>query len=271
MLRDFDHGRPAAGACTGADGALPCDAVPDFDPPDFDPPDFDPPDFDPKDKSLGGHRERLRRRFLDGGEAALPDYELLELILFASSPRGDVKPAAKRLIAEFGSLGSVLAASPADLLRTKGVGLAAAAAIKAAAAGGVRLARQEASARPVLNNYRNVVGFCRAAMGREPVEQFRVLFLDKQNRMIGDEIVQRGTVDHTPVYPREVAHRALDRGATAIVLVHNHPSGNPAPSDADIRMTKSLKEALSPIGITVLDHLIVSAEGDTSFRTLGLL
>ena len=256
MLRDFDHGWPESGPFRGAESALHRDAV---------------PDFDPKDKSLGGHRERLRSRFLDGGADALPDYELLELILFAASPRGDVKPAAKRLIAEFGSLGNVLAASPADLLRTEGIGPAAAAAIKAAAAAGVRLTRQEASGRPVLNNYRKVVGFCRAAMGREPVEQFRVLYLDKRNRMIDDEIVQRGTVDHTPVYPREVAHGALNRGATAVLLVHNHPSGNPAPSEADIRMTNSLKDALAPIGVVVLDHLIVSAEGDTSFRSLGLL
>ena len=256
MLRDFDHGWPASGPNKGGENAPDRDSA---------------PDFDPKDKSLGGHRERLRRRFLDGGETALADYELLELILFAASPRGNVKPAAKRLLEEFGSVASVLAASPEDLQRTEGIGLAAAAAIKAAAAAGVCLTRQEASARPVLNNYRKVIAFCRAAMGREPVEQFRVLYLDKQNRMIDDEIVQRGTVDHTPVYPREVAHGALNRGATAVLLVHNHPSGNPAPSDADIRMTKSLKEALSPIGVIVLDHLIVSAEGDTSFRSLGLL
>ena len=246
MLRDFNHGWPESGPFKGAEGVLRRDAV---------------PDFDPKDKSLGGHRERLRSRFLDGGADVLPDYELLELILFAASPRGDVKPAAKRLIAEFGSIGNVLAASPADLLRTEGIGPAAAAAIKAAAAAGVRLTRREVSGRPVLNNYRKVVGFCRAAMGREPVEQFRVLYLDKRNRMIDDEIV----------HPREVAHGALNRGATAVMLVHNHPSGNPAPSEADIRMTKSLTEALAPIGVVVLDHLIVSAEGDTSFRSLGLL
>ncbi len=254
MLRDLAHSWPQTG--TETEPAPHHDAV---------------PDFDPKDKSLGGHRERLRQRFLDGGEAALPDYELLELILFASSPRGDVKPAAKRLIAEFGSLGNVLAASPADLLRTRGVGTAAAAAIKAAAAAAVRLTRQEASARPVLNNYQRVVDFCRAAMGRETVEQFRVLYLDKRSRMIEEEMVQRGTVDHTPVYPREVAHRALEHGATAVILVHNHPSGNTTPSKADIRITKTLKEALAPIGIDVLDHLIVSAEGDSSFRALGLL
>jgi len=229
------------------------------------------PDFDPKDKSLGGHRERLRQRFLEGGEAALPDYELLELILFASSPRGDVKPAAKQLLRDFGSLAAVLSASPADLMRTKGIGLAATAAIKAAAAAGVRMARQELSGRPLLRNYEKTVAYCRAVMGRESIEQFRVFFLDKQNRLIDDQVVQRGTVDHTPVYPREVAHRALDLGATALILVHNHPSGDPTPSGADIRMTKTLSEALAPIGIKVLDHLIVAAEGDASFRTLGLL
>jgi len=223
------------------------------------------------DPSLRGHRDRLRQRFLDGGEAALPDYELLEIILFAGSPRADVKPVAKRVIAEFGSLANVLAAPVSDLARTEGVGQAGIAAIKAAQAAGIRLARQEASARPVLNNYQRVVDFCRAAMVREAVEEFRVLYLDKQNRMIADEIVQRGTVDHTPVYPREVAHRALNHGATAIILAHNHPSGDATPSNADIRMTKTLKDALAPLGITVLDHLIIAAEGDTSFRASGLI
>jgi len=223
------------------------------------------------DPSLRGHRDRLRQRFLDGGEAALPDYELLELILFAGSPRADVKPIAKRLITEFGSFANVLAAPVSDLARTVGVGQAGIAAIKAAQAAGIRLARTEASARPVLNNYQRVIDFCRAAMAREAVEEFRVLYLDKQNRMIADEIVQRGTVDHTPVYPREVAHRALNHGATAIILAHNHPSGDATPSNADIRMTKSLKDALAPLGITILDHLIIAAEGDTSFRATGLI
>lgn len=254
MLREFDPGWPAQNVSTVGDASF--DVV---------------PAFDPKDKSLGGHRERLRRRFLDGGEAALPDYELLELILFASSPRGDVKPTAKRLIQEFGSLANALAATPEDLLRTKGVGLAAAAAIKAAAAAGVRLARKEASDRPVLKNFQKVIDYCRAAMGRDAVEQFRVLYLDKQNRMIADEVVQRGTVDHTPVYPREVAHRALDHGATALILVHNHPSGDATPSGADISMTKALRDALSPIGIRILDHLVIASESDTSFKALGLI
>ena len=223
------------------------------------------------DPSLRGHRDRLRQRLLDGGEAALPDYELLELILFAGSPRSDVKPVAKRLIEDFGSLANVLAASASDLARTRGAGPAGIAAIKAAQAAGTRLARKEASTRPVLNNYKRVIDYCRTAMAWETVEQFRLLYLDKQNRMIADEIVQRGTVDHTPVYPREVAHRALDHGATAIILAHNHPSGDPTPSGADIKMTRVLKEALAPLGVTVLDHLVVAAEDDTSFRTLGLL
>lgn len=223
------------------------------------------------DPSLRGHRDRLRQRFLDGGDAALPDYELLEIILFAGSPRADVKPVAKRLIAAFSSLANVLTAPVSDLARTEGVGQAGIAAIKAAQAAGIRLARKEASARPVLNNYQRVIDFCRAAMAREALEEFRILYLDKQNRMIADEIVQRGTVDHTPVYPREVAHRALNHGATAIILAHNHPSGDPTPSSADIRMTKTLKDALTPLGITVLDHLVIAAEGDASFRALGLI
>lgn len=223
------------------------------------------------DPSVRGHRDRLRQRFLDGGDAALPDYELLELILFAGSPRADVKPVAKRLIRDFGSLANVLAAAAGDLARTRGVGQAGIAAIKAAQAAGIRLARKEASNRQVLNNYQRVIDFCRAAMAREAVEEFRVLYLDKQNRLIADEIVQRGTVDHTPVYPREVAHQALDHGATAVILAHNHPSGDATPSGADIRMTKTLKDALAPLGITVLDHLVIAAEDDTSFRALGLL
>jgi DNA repair protein RadC len=218
-----------------------------------------------------GHRERLRERAAAGGHDALPDYELLELILYRSIRQGDTKPLAKALLARFGSFAEVLGA-PQHLLReVKGVGEAVAADLKAVAAAGRRMARSEIAGRTVLGSWTQVLDYCRAAMAFEPREQFRILFLDKKNQLIGDEVQQTGTVDHTPVYPREVLRRAIELSATAIVLVHNHPSGDPTPSRADIDMTKAIIEALKPLGIAVHDHIVIGRSGHASLKGLQLI
>jgi DNA repair protein RadC len=216
-----------------------------------------------------GHRERLRQRFLAGGAEALPDYELLELMLYGAIRQGDVKPLAKRLIAEFGGLAGVLSASP-DELRA-GLGETTVAVLKTAQAAALRLARAQLSDRPLLSSWSALIDYCRAHMAHARREEFRVLFLDKKNRLIADEVQQRGTVDHTPVYPREVVKRALELSATALILVHNHPSGDPTPSRADVEMTKLIISAASPLGITVHDHVVIGKGDNASFRTLGLL
>jgi DNA repair protein RadC len=220
-----------------------------------------------------GHRDRLRQRFLDGGADALPDYELLELILFAANPRADVKPMAKALIDRFGGLPKVLGAPPDALDRAgiAGLGTAGIAAIKAAQTAGLRLLAAEARAAPVISSWQALLDYLRAAMAYEAVEQVRILFLDRKNRLIADEVQGRGTVDHTPVYPREVVRRALELGASALILVHNHPSGDPTPSQADIEMTRAVQEAAASLGVAVHDHLVVGAAETASFRSLGLL
>jgi len=220
-----------------------------------------------------GHRDRLRQRFLSGGPDALPDYELLELILFAANPRGDVKPMAKALIERFGSLSRVLSTSPQHLenANIKGLSSAGIAAIKAAQVAGLRLLAAEARAAPVISNWQALLDYLRGAMAYEAVEQVRILFLDRKNRLIADEVQGRGTVDHTPVYPREVVKRALELGASALILVHNHPSGDPTPSRADIEMTRAVQEVAAALSVTVHDHLVVGAEETASFRSLGLL
>ena len=218
-----------------------------------------------------GHRGRLRRRLIESGGAALADYEVLECLLFAGQPRGDVKPLAKALLERFGSLGEVLAADSARLLALPGMGEAAVAALKAAEEAGRRLARAEVMERPLLSSWDKVLGYCRAALGRAEVERFHLLFLDRKNRLIADETQQRGTVDHTPVYPREVVKRALELGASALILVHNHPSGDPTPSQADIEMTEEIVEAGRTLGIVVHDHIVISRESHASFRAMGLL
>jgi len=217
------------------------------------------------------HRERLRRRFLNGGPEALADYELLELILFAAKPRGDTKPLAKALLAEFGDFTGVVAAEPDRLAGVLGLGPAGIAALKAIEAAAVRLTREQVIDRPVLTNWRQLVGYCRASMGAKKTEQFRILFLDRKNVLIADELQQKGTVDHTPVYPREVVKRALELGATALILVHNHPSGDPQPSRADIAMTKEVRDAAKALGILLHDHVIVARGGHHSFKAMGLL
>jgi DNA repair protein RadC len=218
-----------------------------------------------------GHRERLRRRFRDAGADALPDYELLELILFRAMPRRDTKPLAKALLARFGTFAEVLNA-PDELLReVSGIGESVITELRLVRAAALRLMRGEVIERPVLASWTQVLDYCRASMGFEPKEQFRILFLDKRNQIIADEVQQRGTVDHTPVYVREVVKRALELSSTAIVLVHNHPSGDPTPSRADIEMTKQIVAAAKPLGVIVHDHIIVGKQGHASFRGLGLI
>jgi DNA repair protein RadC len=218
-----------------------------------------------------GHRERLRRRFRDAGADAVPDYELLELILFRAAPRRDTKPLAKALLARFGTFAEALNA-PEELLReVPGIGEAAITELKLVRAAEVRLMRGEVLERPVLSSWSQVLDYCRASMGFETKEQFRILFLDKRNQIIADEVQQTGTVDHTPVYVREVVKRALELSSTAIVLVHNHPSGDPTPSRADIEMTKQIVTAAKPLGILVHDHIIVGKQGHANFRGLGLI
>jgi len=223
-----------------------------------------------------GHRARLRERFLTNGADALADYELLELILAGAIPRRDVKPLAKELLRVFGGLWPVLHA-PAEKLRAikaEGASLAsdaAVAAVQVVGAAALRATRQQVLNRPVLSSWNALIEYCAAAMAHETNEQFRLLFLDKRNTLLVDEVQQRGTVDQTAVYPREVVKRALDLGASAIILVHNHPSGDPAPSRADIQMTKEIVRAVSGIGIVVHDHVIIGKGRHASFKALGLL
>jgi DNA repair protein RadC len=218
-----------------------------------------------------GHRERLRARFREAGADAVTDYELLELVLFRAIPKRDVKPLAKELIAKFGSFAEVLAAPPQRLAEIKGVGEAVVTDLKIVQAAASRIARGEVKKRPVLSSWSAVLDYCRTAMAFADKEQLRVLFLDKRNQLIADELQQTGTVDHTPVYPREVVKRALEVSATAIILVHNHPSGDPTPSRADIEMTQSIVEIAKPLGISVHDHLIVGKEGHASLKGLRLI
>lgn len=218
-----------------------------------------------------GHRERLRERFNEAGADALSDYELLEMVLFRALPRRDVKPLAKTLIAKFGSFAEVVHAPDARLRETQGLGDAAITEIKLIAATASRIVKGQVKQRTVLSSWTNVIEYCRAAMAFADKEQFRILFLDKRNQVIADELQQVGTVDHTPVYPREVVKRALELSATAIILVHNHPSGDPTPSTADIQMTKSIVSIAAPLGISVHDHIIVGKNGHASLKGLRLI
>lgn len=226
----------------------------------------------PKEKPhYHGHRDRLRARFRDGGTASLSDYELLELLLFRSIPRADTKGPAKALINRFGSFAEVLGAPERLLSEVDGIGEAAAGDIKAIAAAASRMAKGAIAKRAVLGSWTQVIEYCRAAMAFEPREHFRVLFLDKKNVLIADEVQQSGTVDHTPVYPREVMRRALELSASAIILVHNHPSGDPNPSRADIEMTKTIIDTGRPLGVTVHDHIIVGRNGHASLKGMQLI
>ena len=227
-----------------------------------------------------GHRERLRHRARTAGLNHLPDYELLELFLFRSQPRGDVKPVAKALLARFGSLAAVLAASVEDLMAvrtedtrglTKGIGIETALDLAALHEVAQRVAKEPATKRPVISSWTALLAYARLALQHEPREQFRVLYLDKKNQLILDEIQNRGTVDHAPVYPREVVRRGLEVSAASMILVHNHPSGDPTPSRADIDMTKQIVQAAKALNVEVHDHLIVGRDGVTSFKQLGLM
>ncbi len=218
-----------------------------------------------------GHRDRLRARFAEAGERSLPDYELLELVLVRSIPQRDVKPIAKALIARFGSFAEVLGAAPERLQEIDGVGQSVSLDLKILEAATVRMTRGALRERPVLGSWADVLAYCRAAMAFAEREEFRLLFLDKRNGLIADEVQGSGTIDHTPVYPREIVRRALELSATAIVLVHNHPSGDPTPSSADIRMTQEIIAISAPMGITVHDHIIVGRNGHASFRGLKLI
>jgi len=218
-----------------------------------------------------GHRQRLRDRFLEAGEAALADYELLELVLYRAIPRRDVKPLAKSLIARFGSYSEVVAARPERLREIDGLGEAAICEIKLVEAAARRLARGNLQKRAVLSSFVDVIDYCRAAMAYSDREEFRILFLDKRNGLIADEVQGVGTVDHTPVYPREVVRRALELGSSALILAHNHPSGDPTPSTADIRMTLDIIAIAQPFGIAVHDHLIVGRNGHSSLKGLKFI
>lgn len=226
---------------------------------------------DGNDDQQAGHRTRLRRRFIAAGAEALADYELLELLLFLAKPRGDVKPLAKRLIARFGSFAAAVAAPADALARVDGMGEASVAALKTAQAAAVRLLAEKLRDRPLLSSWSQLLDYCRVAMAALAVEEVRVLYLDRKNRLVADERQGRGTVDHTPLYPREVMKRALELGASALIVVHNHPSGDPTPSQADIAMTRQLAEAATALGLVLHDHLIVARGGHTSFRSAGLL
>jgi DNA repair protein RadC len=217
------------------------------------------------------HRGRLRQRLLDKGGAALADYEILEFLLFAAKPRSDTKPLAKALIKRFGSLSAVLTAEPSELAEVAGLGQASVAALKVVPEAARRLAREQVLGQPVLSSWSKLLDYCRIALAHEKVERFHLLFLDRQNRQIADETQQRGTVDHTPVYPREVVRRALELGATALILVHNHPSGDPTPSKADIEMTREIVAAGEKLSISVHDHVVIGRSGETSFKAAGLL
>jgi DNA repair protein RadC len=218
-----------------------------------------------------GHRERLRERFYGAGPDALSDYELLEMALFPALPRRDTKPLAKALLKKFGSFAEVIHAPEARLREVDGIGDASVTQLKLMAAAASRIAKGEIRRSVALSSWNDVIGYCRTGMAFADKEQFRILFLDKRNQLISDEVQQTGTVDHTPVYPREVIKRALELSATALILVHNHPSGDPTPSQADIHMTKAIVDIANPLGISVHDHIIVGKNGHASLKGLRLI
>ncbi|MEM9344751.1 MAG: DNA repair protein RadC [Pseudomonadota bacterium] len=225
----------------------------------------------PKDQPsyIKDHRPRLRERFMTGGAAAMPDYELLELVLFLSIPRQDVKPLARRLLDTFGDFNAVLAAPVARLKEVKGVGDRVVCDLKVIEAAGHRMTRTRVIQKPVLSSWDALLDYCRAALAHQDREHFRVLYLDRKNILIEDEPQSKGTVDHVSVYPREVIKRALELGATALILVHNHPSGDPTPSEADIIVTRKIADAGDALGITVHDHLIIGKSAETSLKSDG--
>jgi DNA repair protein RadC len=220
---------------------------------------------------LRDHRKRLRDRFMVGGAGAMPDYEMLELVLFRAIPRQDVKPLARRLLEMFGDFNGVVSAPPARLAQLEGVGEAVICELKIVEAAAHRLARAKVLGRPVLTGWTALVDYCHTAMSHRETEEFRVLYLDRKNELIADEAQAKGTVDHVPVYPRDVVKRALELNASALILVHNHPSGDPTPSEADIQMTYRIRDAAEALGLVLHDHLIVGKSRELSFRASGYL
>lgn len=218
-----------------------------------------------------GHRQRLRERFRKQGSAGMADYEMVELILFRALPRRDIKPLAKQLLAEFGSLSAILGASEKRLSQVKGLGQSAVLDLKLYHEVAKTVSSQSIRDVNVLDSWSSVLDYCRTAMAHEDKEQFRILFLNKKNHLISDEVQQVGTVDHTPVYPREVAKRSLELSASALILVHNHPSGDPYPSRADIEMTKTIIKVLEPLGIVMHDHIIIGLDGHASLKGMQLI
>jgi DNA repair protein RadC len=222
-----------------------------------------------------GHRARLRERFLESltgiGESNLPDYELLELALFAASPRADVKPLAKKILIQFGSFAACLAASPNALRQIEGLNEAAIASIKLLQAASCRALENTIRTQPTVKSANDVLALAKASMGQSTIEQFRVLYLDTKSKLIKNELQQSGTIDHTPVYIRELVKRTLDEGAARLILLHNHPSGDPSPSEGDIRLTREIVQALSPIRVEVLDHIIIGHNRHFSFAENGLM
>lgn len=233
----------------------------------------EPPGFSeaPAKAHYHGHRDRLRQRFSESGPKALQDYELLELILFRLLPRRDTKPIAKAMIEKFGSFSEALGAPEHLLEEVDGLGPTAVTDLKVILAVAQRFAKDQIPDRPVLGSWSSLIDYCHSQMAFETREQFRILFLDKKNKLIADEVQQVGTVDHTPVYPREVIRRTLELSATALILVHNHPSGDPAPSSADVQMTKAIADVAKPLGITLHDHIIIGKTGHTSMRGMKLI
>ncbi len=231
------------------------------------------PEIRPAPQSLGveGHRGRLRARFLTAGAEALADHELIEMTLFLALPRRDTKPIARALLTKFGSYANAISAPVPELLGVEGLGQAGVAALKLVQAAAQRLAKAEVLYRPVLSNWERLMEYLQAVLAREKVEQFRVLYLDNRNRLLADSPQATGTVNHTPVYPREVVKRALELGSTAIILVHNHPSGDPSPSEEDIVMTREIKRAASALSVVLHDHVVVGNGRWVSFRKAGLL
>lgn len=218
-----------------------------------------------------GHRQRLRERFLGHAGEHLPDYELLELVLFAAKPRGDVKPLAKKLLKEFGSFDQVIFADEAALRKIEHVGDAVITALKTVRVASARLLKSSFADKPIIQSWTALLDYCALAMGRSPVEEFRVLFLNHRYALLADEVMQRGTINHTPVYPREIIKRALELSASSMILVHNHPSGDTSPSAADIEMTKKIIVAAKAVGISVHDHVIIAEKNHFSFRSSGLM
>ncbi|MES1200701.1 MAG: DNA repair protein RadC [Pseudomonadota bacterium] len=235
------------------------------------PPKAKPAKPEPAKPHYHDHRSRLRERFEQAGPDGLADYELLELLLFRIIPRRDTKPLAKALIARFGDLSAVLAAEPQRIAEVEGAGPAVAADLKVVQAVLERAGRAELKQRTVISSWSQLLNYCRMSMAHAPREQFRVLFLDVKNQLIADEVLNEGTVDHAPVYPREVARRALELSAASVILVHNHPSGDPTPSKADVQITREIVAAAGAVGVKVHDHLVIGRSGAASFKTLGLL